>query len=518
MRVVPLVKHLLVGLSAIGLVTCGVGAWDASQIAGWSGAMGWTKAPSDLTSVMARSRGGNHCLARWSDGSVVVSGDARLTVLEQGPAITGQPQALSAFLGGDVNVVVAVEGSLPMAFQWFLNGQELPGETNATLAIESVTEPQRGSYQLVISNHYGTTTSSNILLEVLPFRLWGKLNNGIIQIPNSATNVVALALADSFVIGLKQDGNVLAWGMPSARLNTRVPAGLSNVVAIAAGIEHSLALSREGTVTAWGVNSDRKTNVPPLLRENVAAIAAGANHSLALSRDGDVYAWGNNDSGQCKAPAAIGQVVAVGAGFQHSVALRQNGTVIAWGNNLFGQTNVPTNLHDVISIAVGGDHTLALLNQGTIAAWGWNKHGQTNVPPGLSNVVAIAAGLDHSMALLEDGRLLCWGANDSQQCMVPAVPDRHLLVVAGGGLSGYLSTRLPANTLVPIQSWKWRNYIFSINTLSSRGRFCRLEFQDNLGQSHWELGIPVWGDDTVITLEDWPADADKRFYRIRVQP
>jgi hypothetical protein len=64
-----------------------------------------------------------------------------------------------------------------------------------------------------------------------------------------------------------------------------VPQSATNVVAIAAGYGHCLALKSDGTVVAWGYSSDGETALPGDLK-NVVGIAAGGYHSLALVWDG----------------------------------------------------------------------------------------------------------------------------------------------------------------------------------------------------------------------------------------
>ena len=81
-------------------------------------------------------------------------------------------------------------------------------------------------------------------------------------------------------MALKADGTVVAWG-DNTYGQTNVPQPATNVVAIAAGAYHGLALKADGTVVAWGANVNGQTNVPVWLT-NVVAIAAGGNHNLAL--------------------------------------------------------------------------------------------------------------------------------------------------------------------------------------------------------------------------------------------
>lgn len=145
--------------------------------------------------------------------------------------------------------------------------------------------------------------------------------------PDGLTNIVAIS-ANGDVDGeqslaLKNDGTVVAWGNVSS-----VPDSLSNVVAIAAGGWHELALKNDGTVVAWGDDTYGQTDLPDDLT-NVIAIAAGDFHSLALKSDGTVSAWGWDGEGELDMPDGLTNVIAISAGTYDSLALKSDGTVVA---------------------------------------------------------------------------------------------------------------------------------------------------------------------------------------------
>ena len=97
--------------------------------------------------------------------------------------------------------------------------------------------------------------------------------------------MVTAAGGNGFVLAVKTDGTVVAWGNNTYG-QCNVPAGQSNVVAVAAGQSHSIALKSDGTMVSWGWNAYGQTNVPAGLN-NVIAIAAGSFHSLALASSSD---------------------------------------------------------------------------------------------------------------------------------------------------------------------------------------------------------------------------------------
>jgi alpha-tubulin suppressor-like RCC1 family protein len=240
---------------------------------------------------------------------------------------------------------------------------------------------------------------------------WGTPVVLLFVMPASATNIVTLAAAGN-VLALRANGTILGWDSTS-ELN--IPSTATNVVAVAAGSSHSLALRADGQVLVWGSNSSNQTNIPPDLT-NVVAIAANNNHSLAVKSDGTVVAWGLNTFGQTNVPPSATNVIAVTAGSFHNAALRADGTVIAWGIGGFGRTNVPAHATNIVAISAATSQTLALRADGTVIAWG--SSGLTNVPADLTNVVAIAAGSAINTALRADGAVIQWG--DDSFLSIPA--------------------------------------------------------------------------------------------------
>jgi alpha-tubulin suppressor-like RCC1 family protein len=139
--------------------------------------------------------------------------------------------------------------------------------------------------------------------------------------------VVAIAAGDGFSVALKKDGSVWTWGNnASGQLGrdtttgdpatpavvTQIPANPTNpVIAISAGSAFVVALRKNNAVYAWGNNTsgelgnglttDSLTPVSvfglgPL--SGVTAIAAGSAHVIALRSSGTVLVWGHGSSGQ----------------------------------------------------------------------------------------------------------------------------------------------------------------------------------------------------------------------------
>jgi hypothetical protein len=114
--------------------------------------------PADLQSATAISAGGRGTLALLNDRS---------------PAFTVQPWDRRVASGTNVTLRALAVGQPPVRFQWYCNGQLLPGATSNYLTLSNTQPSQSGAYQLVAFNDLGTTASgvANLTIAVPAVRL-----------------------------------------------------------------------------------------------------------------------------------------------------------------------------------------------------------------------------------------------------------------------------------------------------------------------------------------------------------
>jgi len=101
------------------------------------------------------------------------------------PAITNQPQDALVNAYGPASFSVTAIGAPPLYYQWSLNGSNLLNATFSTLSIASVKQSDLGAYAVVVTNLYGSVTSSVAHLFMYPYlaspftgldTYWGQTN------------------------------------------------------------------------------------------------------------------------------------------------------------------------------------------------------------------------------------------------------------------------------------------------------------------------------------------------------
>ena len=297
---------------------------DIVNVAGWGLNNDWpyvykgqATAPVGLTNAVAVAAGHRHSLALRADG----------TVLAWGANTSGE-----ANVPGELSNVVAIGTANVRNLALRSDGTVVgwgTGTTNVPADLTNAVAIALGRDHNLVLRADGTVTA------------WGANDAGQTNVPAGLSNVVAIAAGDQHNLVLRADGSMLAWGQ-YGRWNPlpppigydivpmTVPNSLTDIVAIASGSSHCLALEANGKVLAWGDNRFGQTNVHFYATYDVVAISAGRFHSLALQVDPGfawfgpfftVVGWGENSSGQAIVRSDLTNVLAITAGDSHNLAL-----------------------------------------------------------------------------------------------------------------------------------------------------------------------------------------------------
>ncbi|MBI5770924.1 MAG: immunoglobulin domain-containing protein [Verrucomicrobia bacterium] len=249
------------------------------------------------------------------------------------PAITAQPPATSLNPGQAGSLTVSATGTLPLTYQWRRDGAAIAGATSATLNVASAATADAGSYSVVITNAYGTVTSSAAALTVtatpIPPTITRQPASATVNVGDNLTlSVAAFGSSPVFYQWRKDGANVV--GATNATLV------LSNITTASAG-SYTVVVSNQIAV------------LPP----TISNIATSAAATLAVNT----------------APAIttqpVGVMTSVGQSVTFSVAA--TGTpapIYQWARNgtaLAGATNSTLTVANV-QLADAGVYTVALIN------------------------------------------------------------------------------------------------------------------------------------------------------------
>jgi hypothetical protein len=84
------------------------------------------------------------------------------------PTIVSQPQGVVGYWGASVTFNVQANGSVPLGYLWYKDGFPITWATDSSLVLTNLTLDQGGNYYVVVTNAYGSATSSNAFLTVNP--------------------------------------------------------------------------------------------------------------------------------------------------------------------------------------------------------------------------------------------------------------------------------------------------------------------------------------------------------------
>jgi hypothetical protein len=120
--------------------------------------------------VWSNAPAGTHQLRAFATDNNNNRGTSPLIVIRVGdpPMITRQPQSQTVTEGSDVTFTVEATGTPPLTYRWRRNSVFLPGATNSTLTLFSVTSSNAGNYSVIVANSVGSTVSLPAMLTVNP--------------------------------------------------------------------------------------------------------------------------------------------------------------------------------------------------------------------------------------------------------------------------------------------------------------------------------------------------------------
>jgi uncharacterized delta-60 repeat protein len=401
---------------------------------------GATTASLSLTNLLGADGGSYWVVVSNTFGSVT-SAVATLTVRD--PVITAQPVSQARNAGEIVTFSVTALGTAPMGYQWWKDGVALSGATAASLMRSNLQGADAGGYRVVVSNSYGSVTSTVAWLTVCVTTVDTTFNSG--------GNGNALALA------MQADGKILAGGYfttlggrtrnflgrlnADGKLDTTFDPGADCFV-------ECLAVQADGKILAGGLftmlggqtrNYLGRLNADGALDINFNPGASMYVHALAVQADGKLLVGGyftmlggqlRNNLGRLNADGTLDGTFNPGPNYEvYSLALQADGKILVGGyfttlggqaRNYLGRLNADGTLDAAFNPGANSPvYSLALQADGKILVGGYfttlggqarSRLGRLNAdgtPDNIFNPGADSYPL--SLAVQADGKILVGG-------------------------------------------------------------------------------------------------------------
>jgi hypothetical protein len=229
-----------------------------------------TNATHTITNITSAQAGSYSVVVSNLFGSVT-SSNAILTLLTP-PVITNQPVFFSQIMGPERTFSVTATGTGPFTYQWQLNGTNLPGATNSTLALSAINPSQAGAYSVVVTGPGGSTTS---LVALLALNQGSVFNDDFSSIH---AGWIFLGETNRFSIsgGVLAPGSVLSSARPPVLLASTDPwlAEVDCVISSSASTNTTLALSLHPEL------AETATDLRPAHRLDLLFARSGTNRTL----------------------------------------------------------------------------------------------------------------------------------------------------------------------------------------------------------------------------------------------
>ena len=335
-----------------------------------------------VTNVLGADAGGYSVVLSNATGSVT-SQVAYLTVID--PLLTSQPVNQTTNAGRSVSFSVTVLGTTPLYYQWRQNGTNLSdagntsGSQSATLNLTNVSGFNAGSYQVIVSNVWGSVTSLTANLSVVDPVITTNPASQSVQAGQTVVFSVAGAGAQPLLYQWYKNSVLLTNATNASLILTNVgPADAARYNAVISDVFGSLT----SAVAVLTVNLSTPDTFNP---------GGGIVSALAIQPDGKIIAGFGPSTQAQRNPARFNPNGTVDLSFNPGIAA----TTVS---SLAVQT-------DGKILVAGG----AEIRQGFLNVWRFNRDGSMDTVF-TNNSNPAFGGTVISLAVQPDGKILFCGS------------------------------------------------------------------------------------------------------------
>jgi hypothetical protein len=166
--------------------------------------IGTTNATLTMKSV---TTGGSYSVVVSNANGSVTSSNAPLAIIA---TVTSPPPSRSSPLGARTlfSATVAGTGLGTSAFhyQWVKNGTNISGATSSVYTIANIHASDFGTYNLVVTNSFGSDTSADSILGLGSIACWGRNESSQNFAPLDATNINAISASSFATFTMSSNG------------------------------------------------------------------------------------------------------------------------------------------------------------------------------------------------------------------------------------------------------------------------------------------------------------------------
>lgn len=437
----------------------------------------------------------------WVQGSVIRN-SGNLLILKPGPPVVARPPAGASVIYGKEISLEVDGGGVGALYTWY-RGNTRVGDVSRDprLVIPSAKPTDAGDYRVVVSNEYGSATSSPpAVVLVGPAPVANEVEGlGSAPIPIATRqSIVQVCGGDTHLLTLDTSGSVEGKYLTGYSYwyygEGDVPASAtSDVVEIEAGMFTSTALKKDGSVVRWGArwvpDSSKPDGVllqtsPVQTQSGRIRTIRGGGNSVAIGIHGEVLYW-NPALAEYSAHGVPLELQSGVKEINGLFALKEDGKVVSYSGEPVPAEAASEMAHLVESAGEGPPAGAGIFNaaagikrDGRLIAW---KNGVARyLPTRLSDVVrlvsietsASAAFRKDLIAISSDGRAeSVWDEGVGSVVIPPEWQGRIQDLVPNGGLSGLGVVGLlkPATGWVRVQTVFDGKSSYSVKAVSLRG-------------------------------------------------
>lgn len=371
----------------------------------------------------------------------------------QAPQIYGLPANVVRNPGDYLSLSPSITGTYPLTYRWQKDGVDLSGATSSYFSKFGVTVADDGVYTLIVSNAFGTATSSpvNVIVnDPSPPAIYNLPSLVTVDYGASLSIYPSVVGTSPVTYTWKKDGAAIPNATSSSFWKSFATTADSGAYTLTAS-------NSAGTTTSSVVTVVVRAAVPPTFtlqpRPVVAAPSLSAYFTTQATGSPNLtYQWYRDDvpiSGANSTTLTLTNLHAADYGQFHCVATNSAGSTASDKVALTADSGLP-----VLAVSSSGRSTFVIRGDHSLWASGSNSYGQLgdgtttdrrNFVRIATNVAAVAAGDSHTLFLKADGTLWTMGYNGYGQLgdstnvtrTQPVLVASGVLTIAAGTSTSY---------------------------------------------------------------------------------